>query len=119
MALASRLLAATTALVVLAMALGGVMRERCLTPGEGCCPAAAVLAFVATDPCGDCMAPAGPEADPSDVAARFAKEAPSFVALPFAPFVLDREGRESPITVADPFRSDPVPLNLRIRVLRI
>lgn len=116
-----RWLAAATALMVLVLALGGVMRERCIAPGDdGCCPPPGSLAFVGEDPCcSDCMAPAGPESVPSDVAVRTGSPEPGFVALSFAAFTLDAPSDDAPIRMAGAFRSDPVPLTLRNRVLRI
>ena len=113
-----RAIAAGTSLVVLALALGGVMRERCLMPGSGACCPPAVLAFTGAGECPACMAPGGPEVASSDVASRWQERAPVFLAIEL-PVVRLRPPVAALLTKPAPFRSDQVPLTLQNRVLRI
>lgn len=115
-----RLVALAVAAFVLAFSLGAVMTERCLV-GDGsgpCCPGKKQAALVSASECVNCMAPSGPEIDSAEVSPTwFAKSVP-LAALSMASSIGDLSN--TLVTARRvPFRSDPVPLTLKIRVLRI
>ena len=116
-----RLLAASTALVVLALVLGGVMRERCLMNPGTCCCQTAILALVDASPSASasCMAPAGPEVGGAEVASRWQNSPPDFFVAEGAVTTRDLPVDAQGLAWQAPFRSDPVPLPPQNRVLRI
>lgn len=111
-----RLIAAATALLLLALCFGGMMRERCLM-GVACCPPAQ-LAFVSVDSCPECMAPGGPELADSE-ASRKEETSPVFVVV--APATALGYATRSTGALIRPARIREVasPLTPQIRVLRI
>jgi len=111
-----RLIAAVTALLLLAMCFGGMMRDRCLM-GASCCPPPE-LAFVNTDSCPDCMAPGGPKLADSE-ASRKEETSPVFVVVaPMAALGFANRGSRALIRPAR-VREVPSPQSPQIRVLRI